>query len=125
MQWIRLATVLALGTAAGACEFRGRTPEEQAIVDARRQADELIGEAEWRIEQAARNPDSVEFMDSRVGSGSYSGMKVVCGSFNGENGFGGMTGFRRYIMLDGKVPLVDGPGATGEVFNQAWAEGGC
>lgn len=83
----------------------------------------MISEAQSRLRLGARKPESVEFRDVRLGSREISGSKVVCGEITGENGFGGMSGFERFIMIDGKVPLTDGPGQ--KIFEKMWLEAGC
>lgn len=103
------AAIMALGGCGG--DGGGGDPES-AIVE----------EAKARLRRDARNPDSVEFRDVRLGSGEAFGSKAVCGEFNGENGLGGMTGFRRFLMLDGKVPLIEG---AAPIFAQSWREAGC
>lgn len=94
------------------------SPEVQAERD-------MIIEAKWRIEKDARNPDSVETRNMHIGSIEYLGFKVVCGEMNGENAFGGMTGFRRFVMFDGKVPLIDTPTRGLDVFEETWVKAGC
>ena len=58
-----------------------------------------------------KDPDSAEFRNQNG----------FCGEVNAKNGFGGYTGFKRYIatdknlvVIEGALPLVD--------FNEAWAK---
>lgn len=44
------------------------------------------------VRKALRDPDSAAFSDTRIGVN-----KIVCGRVNSRNGFGGMTGYQRFI----------------------------
>lgn len=101
------------------------TPEQRTARQKRDADAAMMSEATWRLRQAARNPGSIETRNVRIGARSYSGMKAVCGEFNGENGFGGMSGFERFIMLDGKIPLLATRSAERQIFELAWQEAGC
>lgn len=117
-RWLILA---ALALAAGCSETAEDRAQRQKQVADR----EMIIEAKWRLEQAARNPDSARTREVHMGALTYAGQKVVCGEFNGQNGFGGMSGFQRFMMIGGKVPLLDGTGKDGDFFDGAWREAGC
>lgn len=103
----------------------GLTPEQQADADQRRADADFKFEAVWRLKQAARNPDRFETRNVHIGTGRYGGQLVVCGELNGENGFGGMTGWQRFVMVGGKVPLVEATRADAKVVGPAWREAGC
>jgi hypothetical protein len=60
---------------------------------------ELISEAESYIKSISRDPDSVQFRNMTVYYGSeYKDAPgiVVCGEFNGRNGFGGYGGYEKF-----------------------------
>lgn len=74
--------------------------------------------AEQLVRQRLRDPDSAEFtavrvIDNREGTG-----KVACGMVNAKNGFGGMTGAKRFIA-GGVVAIEDDIGTAG--MDQLWA----
>lgn len=96
------------------------TPEQLAM----RAERDLIIDAKWRLEQAARNPDRLETRDVHIGTGQIAGMKVVCGELNGENGLGGMSGYQRFVVVDGKVPVVARTGGD-PIVADLWMQAGC
>ncbi len=58
------------------------------------------------VRQTLRDPDSAKFRDSYVypqPDGSF----VACGSVNAKNGYGGYTGYRRFIATQ-EMALFDG-----------------
>lgn len=67
--------------------------------------EELISEAESYVRLIAKDPDSVQFRNMQVFRGSkYKDAPgtVVCGEFNGRNGFGGYGGFEKFAFQRGK-----------------------
>ena len=66
------------------------------------------------VTEGARDPDSVTFRGLKaMVSGS------VCGEFNGRNGFGGMTGFQRFIYHPHPRPLAVYQGEFR--FEESWS----
>jgi hypothetical protein len=53
--------------------------------------------AKEAITKMMRDPDSTVFGDRKSATGYY--VPVVCGTVNGKNGFGGMTGQKRFVAL--------------------------
>lgn len=114
---LRLAVLAGFQIALASCGPAG-SPEQQAEQG-------MITEARWRLQKDARNSETIEFRDVRIGAGNISGSKVVCGEINGQNGFGGMSGFQRFMMIDGKVPLLDTPAKGRDIFGENWVAAGC
>lgn len=96
----------------------GESPEE-------RERREFIFEGKWRLEQSARNPDRFETRNEHIATGMYGGQRVVCLEYNGENGFGGMSGWKRAMMVGAVVPMTESYGKEQEFFEAAWREAGC
>ncbi len=76
----------------------------------------VVVRAKSYLSQQARDPDSVKFRNLAAVPGGN-----VCGEVNAANGFGGMSGFKRFIYYE----LSTGPGvqleADGAVdFPAAW-----
>ncbi len=62
-----------------------------------------IQEAEDRMRDSLRNPESGRFKNFRAYALS-NGETAICADVNAENGFGGMTGFTPGVVYFGKVP---------------------
>lgn len=73
-------------------------------------------DAEGAIRAASRDPASVAFRHEVVIL--HQRGAVVCGEVNGRNGFGGMTGFTRFISVNAKYQLDDGLAE----FQSFWTE---
>lgn len=58
-------------------------------------------DAEGAIRRSMRDPESTTFRD--VFSPGHANQQVVCGEVNSANGFGGKTGYRRFISTAGTV----------------------
>lgn len=59
-------------------------------------SDRKISEIEETMRASSRNPETVEFRN--VIYADTGRTQWVCGEINGENGFGGMTGFQRFVV---------------------------
>lgn len=83
---------------------------------AKREEQQAIYSAEDIVKNAMRDPKSATFGDSFARR--HDGIIAVCGSVSGQNGFGGMTGQRRFIVL-GSVPIFeDGEPAFSELWSR-------
>jgi len=70
-----------------------------------------------KLEESLRDPGSAKYQDvsaHRVASGGF----VFCGRVNAKNGFGGYTGFERFIAS----PVIVGTESTVDGFDKVWAE---
>lgn len=65
-----------------------------------------------RIKARLKDPASAEFRGSFVSSAG--GAPTVCGEVNGKNGFGGYTGFQRFISA-GTIQAIESDMAKGEM----------
>lgn len=86
-------------------------------------------QAKENVRQASRDPQRVEF--GHTWWGSTGKTRVLCGSANFPNGFGGMAGERRFIsseadgglvLIEGEAPVVAGLDEFETAF-PAWCEG--
>jgi hypothetical protein len=60
--------------------------------------------AHEKLSYHLRDPESARFRDEFLGN------KAVCGEINTRNGFGGMVGFKRYLVtLDWSYVAIDDP----------------
>ena len=78
--------------------------------------------AHTAVKVVLRDPDSAEFRNDHLGS--VRGREVVCGEVNSTNGFGGKTGFQRYISNGSNATVLEEQAAPGE-FPQMWAISAC
>ncbi len=69
------------------------------------------------IKKRLKDPESAQFRNSAFYN---SKVPVVCGEVNSKNGFGGYTGFQRFVAA-GKVVVVESEMARGEM-NKVWAQ---
>lgn len=72
------------------------------------------------IKSRLRDPGSADFRNVRFYSGGP--VPVVCGEVNSKNGFGGYTGFQRFIASgdDPNIAFVASDVAVGDSINEAW-----
>lgn len=61
-----------------------------------------VGYAMEAVRNEMRDPEATQFRDVRTCPGKAS---VVVGEFNGKNGLGGYTGFRKFVYSHGEVRL--------------------
>lgn len=66
--------------------------------------------AERLVRANLRDPDSAKFRNQNAD----------CGEVNAKNGFGGFTGYRRYIASSKDLVLIEGEGFTKEQFSIFW-----
>jgi hypothetical protein len=57
------------------------------------------------VKEKLRDPGSAEFSEQKIGA--YQGHEVVCGKVNSKNGFGGMTGFQRFVSNGGEATVLE------------------
>lgn len=69
------------------------------------------------IRRRMRDPGSASFRDSYVSRSS--GSPIVCGYVNGKNGFGGYTGFQRFVSAGSVVQVIELPMKSGEM-DELW-----
>ena len=74
--------------------------------------------AQEAVEAKLKDPDSADFRDIKV---HHVGTKTaVCGEVNAKNGFGGYTGFERFISAGAKeLTFLESQMKAGEM-NKAW-----
>lgn len=65
-----------------------------------------------------RDPDSAEFRNVGYYSGGPEGA-AVCGEVNAKNGFGGFTGFERFVAMGPETAFLESEVATSE-FATVW-----
>lgn len=89
--------------------------------------------AQTRVMHALRDPSSAAFQGlrkHRIGGGFEITAVAICGEVNGRNGFGGMTGFTRFVVQfslteggavsAGPVMLDEGRPAQRMQFDRLW-----
>jgi hypothetical protein len=94
------------------------------LVRRKRQCYAIDGQYAWitsseeSVKQKLKDPDSAQFKDVRFYSGS--GIPVTCGQVNAKNGFGGYTGFERFVAVGPKAAYLDSEvvEGIGEVWNK-------
>lgn len=70
-----------------------------------------------KLKESLRDPSSAKYEDvaaHRVSSGGF----VFCGKVNAKNGFGGYTGFERFIAS----PVIVGTEGSIDGFETVWTE---
>jgi len=79
---------------------------------------ELISMTETQLKGKLRDPGSAQLRNVRVRA--TSGTRVVCGEVNSKNGFGGYSGFQRYVGA-GSAVFLESELKAGE-FDAVWAK---
>lgn len=69
------------------------------------------------IKERLREPDSVEFRNVLISR--VTGGPVVLGEVNSKNGFGGYTGFTRF-MVGEDIQFIEGADVPHDEFDKAW-----
>lgn len=105
--------------------FLSRSPESTAERPAPKAPVEQTGPspmmvevvAEDRVRDLLRNPSSARFRNKRV---PY-GRGYLCGEVNAENGFGGRTGYQRFIAgAHSEMPVALEESMDAVEFASAW-----
>lgn len=67
---------------------------------------------------ALKDPESADFRDVHFYSGG--GVPVACGEVNAKNGFGGFTGFERFVAAGTVIAVTESmvEGGIGEVWDK-------
>lgn len=65
------------------------------------------------IKAKLRDPESAQFRDVAFHSGS--GTPITCGEVNSKNGFGGYSGFERFIAAGDVLTVIESEMADGEM----------
>jgi hypothetical protein len=104
---LRYFALLATGIAtAGICQTSLFTAEQRAEGEA------LVTKAGGLLADSLRDTDSTKFRDvflqKTVGQDGKEHVSL-CGEVNSRNGFGGMSGFHKFMLIGDKV-WVGGPG---------------
>ncbi len=89
--------------------------EQLAAKHDEQKQDTWIAISKTAVKNRLRDPKSAEFKD--VYFKSYDSTPMVCGTVNSNNGFGGKTGFQRFVASG--VELVFLEEEVSE-FNKAW-----
>lgn len=71
-----------------------------------------------RIKGRLKDPASAEFRNTFISNAI--GAPVVCGEVNAKNGFGGYTGFQRFIS-GGSIQVIEADMAAGEM-DKTWSQ---
>lgn len=113
------------------------TPEQRAAEDSTRAAAEKAGRdsarralertpghqkglAEFALKQRMKDPESAQFRDERMYTRGDT--LVVCGEVNAKNSFGGYTGFKAFVSINGAAVTEDDAGELGaKVVNAMFA----
>ena len=72
------------------------------------------------VKARLKDPDSADFRNAHFYSGS--GKAVVCGEVNAKNGFGGFTGFERFVASGTDVVVLASDMASANEMAKAWDE---
>lgn len=70
------------------------------------------------IKAILRDPESALF--SSITVSERNSVKVVCGVVNSQNGFGGMTGGKRFISSPGIISVIEGENMQASEFQGSW-----
>ena len=65
-----------------------------------------------------RDPDSAEFRNVKFYSGG--GVPLSCGEVNANNGFGGKSGYERFISGGSTITVLESEMASTADMNEAW-----
>jgi hypothetical protein len=110
-------TASANQTAASAAE--SSYPVMRRETDAGITAKELawIGRQKDNIKGRLSDPESAKFQNVLISRAT--GAPVVLGEVNSKNGFGGYTGFRRFMVAE-HIQFIEGVDVTYDEFNKTW-----
>ena len=94
-------------------QLEAKKAEEEAVKEAQRQErDRIIGievESKMALMNFLKDPDSAEVRNQNGN----------CGEVNSKNGFGGYTGFKRYIASP-TIVAIEGENMSSSEFQSAW-----
>lgn len=92
----------------------GATPDTVALRE--REDGELTRSAKAAMRDRLKDPESARFEDLIVAR--FSGAPVVCGHVNAKNGFGGYTGKKAFLVINGAAIGEDD--VSDAAFNKQW-----
>ncbi|OEO24065.1 hypothetical protein AX279_19740 [Pseudomonas sp. J237] len=72
--------------------------------------------ARKNIKARLKDPESATFRDQFIGESG-----IPCGEVNAKNGFGGFTGYKRFLASGNGLAVVEGDMPPPE-FEKAWSE---
>lgn len=76
-------------------------------------------DAEEQVKKLLRDPDSAEFTNIEIHIIPENGNRVACGYVNARNGFGGMTGLKRFVS-GGTTIIEEDSEISVQVVDGAW-----
>lgn len=79
--------------------------------------------AQKAVKDRLRDPDSADFRNEQLGYKDGTPI-VVCGEVNAKNGFGGMTGYQRYMSNGADVTALESEMQNSDI-SEAWRAMGC
>jgi len=79
----------------------------------------LVGMAKDGVRARLRDPDSADFRNVGFYSGGNTGGGAVCGEVNSRNGFGGYTGFDRFVAA-GEMAFFESDTSDGRFGPDVW-----
>lgn len=82
-----------------------------------------ISAGEEQIKTILKDPESADFKDVHFYSGG--GVPVACGEVNAKNGFGGFTGFERFVAAGSVLAVTESmvEGGIGPVWDKYCVKG--
>lgn len=110
MRVVLIAALALVGCSGGSGEPSG--PSDSSKI--------LVGQN--AVKELLRDGDNADFRSLRLGSVREA--EVVCGEVNSTNGFGGKSGYQRFISNGGSVTVLEEQMEPSE-FAKAWAATGC
>ena len=75
---------------------------------------QVIVFAKESVRKQLREPESAEFRDIKLNSNG-----IPCGYVNAKNGFGGYTGFKRFVGM-GDIVAIEGGNISDTEFEKSW-----
>ena len=74
-----------------------REKEQLAIAEEKKVTDEFVSKSKQLITQNLKDPDSAKFTNMVIAQGQ--GQKLLCGSINAKNSYGGYVGAKKFYVL--------------------------
>lgn len=121
MKWaIGLVALMGIGSVfsqSAPTDSRQAEPPQPDTVALRERADrQLVRDAERVMRSRLKDPESARFESLIVAR--FSGAPVVCGHVNAKNGFGGYTGPKAFMLVNGAAISEDDIASS--AFAKAW-----
>lgn len=79
---------------------------------------QMIVLGEEYVKRRLKDPDSAKFQNQFIGKRGF-----PCGEVNSKNGFGGFTGYKRYIVVSAELTVIEGENMELSEFDTSWNEG--